>query len=93
MKPRPLSPTPYFDTWLRRTRKQLTASGRLSQVAAVLAVQDGTLTAREWEENLRAMLEGQFTPGMDVLVRIDGVLAGSPKADDGTIPPQQLDFF
>ena len=93
MKPRPLSPTPYFDTWLRRTRKQLTASGRLAQVAAVLASQDGTTTAREWEENLRSMLDGHFTPGMDVLVRIDGVLAGTPKADDGPTPPQQLDFF
>jgi hypothetical protein len=92
MKPHPLSATPYFDTWLRRTRKQLTTSGRLSQVAAVLAAQDGT-TPKEWEENLRAMLDGQSTPGMEVLVRIDGLLAGTPKAEDDTLPPQQLDFF
>jgi len=92
MKSRPLSSTPYFDTWLRRTRKQLTASGRLSQVAAVLASQDGT-TPKQWEDNLRAMLDGHTTPAIDVLVRIDGILAGTPKPEDDAPAPRQLDFF
>jgi len=91
MKPRLHSPTPYFDTWLRRTRKQLTNSGNLSQVAAVLASQDGTPPA-EWEEKLRAMLEGDAPPGLEILVRIDGILAGTPKpATENT--PEQLGLF
>ena len=91
MKPRAHSPTPYFDTWLRRTRKHLTASGRLSQVATVLASQDGT-TPVEWEEKLRAMLEGNTTPGLEILVRIDGILAGTPKSSTED-HSEQLGFF
>lgn len=91
MKTRAHSPTPYFDTWLRRTRKQLTASGRLSQVATVLADQDGT-TQAEWEEKLRAMLEGDATPGLEILVRIDGILAGTPKPNTEDTS-EQLGFF
>jgi hypothetical protein len=91
MKTRAHTPTPYFDTWLRRTRKQLTTSGRLSQVATVLADQDGT-TPAEWEEKLRAMLEGDTTPGLEILVRIDGILAGTPKSTPEQTS-EQLGFF
>jgi len=91
MKTRAHSPTPYFDTWLRRTRKQLTASGRLAQVATVLADQDG-ISPAEWEEKLRAMLEGDITPGLEILVRIDGILAGTPKLNSEDTP-KQLGLF
>jgi len=91
MKTRAHTPTPYFDTWLRRTRKQLTASGRLAQVATVLADQDGT-TLAEWEEKLRAMLEGDTTPGLEILIRIDGILAGTPKLNSEDTP-KQLGLF
>lgn len=81
----------YLDTWLRRTRKQLTTSGRLTQVASVLATQDG-LPAVHWEERLRAILNGESSPGIDVLTRIDAILAGNPQAvHDGQ--SEQLDFF
>lgn len=81
----------YLDTWLRRTRKQLTTSGRLTQVASVLAAQDGS-PAAHWEESLRAILDGETSPGIDVLTRIDAILAGTPKAvPDGQ--SEQLDFF
>lgn len=91
MKQRLHSPTPYFDTWLRRTHKHLTASGKLAQVATVLANQDGT-PPEAWEKKLRAMLEGEFTPDLEILVRIDGILAGSPKPrpDDTS---EQLGLF
>jgi len=82
----------YLDTWLRRTRKQLSASGRLSQVAAVLARDDGTPVA-DWEKTLREILDGGISPGLDVLTRIDAILAGTPKpAPDGE-PPGQTDLF
>ncbi|MFU8893945.1 MAG: hypothetical protein ACNA8L_09980 [Luteolibacter sp.] len=91
MKPRLHSPTPYFDTWLRRTRKHLTASGKLAQVATVLATQDGSAPAA-WEEKLRAMLEGEFTPGLEILVRIDGILSGTPKPSPNDTS-EQLGLF
>jgi len=91
MKTRAHTPTPYFDTWLRRTRKQLMSSGRMSQVATVLAGQDGT-SAADWEEKLRAMLEGDTAPGLEILVRIDGILAGTPKLNSEDTP-KQLGLF
>ncbi len=91
MKPRHLSPTPYLDTWLRRTRKQLTSSGKLAQVATLLASQDGCAAA-VWEEKIRDILSGETTPEIDILIRIDAILAGTPKP--GQSPADgQLDFF
>ena len=92
MKPRLHTHTPYFDTWLRRARKHLAASGRLSQVATVLARQDGT-TPESWEKTLRAMLAGQIAPGIEVLVRIDNLLAGSPAPNTRGDSPSQADLF
>lgn len=92
MKSRLHSPTPYFDTWLARTRKQLTASGKLAQVATVLASQDGT-TPEAWQGTLRAMLAEQIAPGIEVLVRIDNILAGSPKRVDHDSGPPQPGLF
>lgn len=92
MKSRLHSPTPYFDAWLRRTRKQLTTSGKLSQVAIVLAGQDGT-TRERWEETLRSMLDGRIAPGIEVLVRIDAILAGPPKTDAADATSQQANLL
>jgi hypothetical protein len=69
---------PYFDTWLRRTGRQLATSGRLSQVAMVLAAENGG-TADEWRARLRTVLEGGEIPSLDLLTRIDALLAGPSK--------------
>lgn len=82
----------YLDTWLRRTRKQLTASGRITQVAAVLAAEDGT-PAANWTQTLRAILDGEFPPDLDVLTRIDAILAGTPTRASPDEPTEQLDMF
>lgn len=66
---------PYFDAWLRRTGRQLAASGRLTQVAMALAGDDGG-SVEHWRRELRALLEGQRDPTLDLLTRIDGLLAG-----------------
>ncbi len=68
---------PYFERWLRRTRKQFAVSGRLSQVAFVLA-QEGEGTEAEWCTRLRTLLEGEETPSMELLTQIDALLAGQP---------------
>ncbi|RPJ32955.1 MAG: hypothetical protein EHM17_11930 [Verrucomicrobiaceae bacterium] len=74
---------PYFDAWLRRTSRQFAVSGRLSQTAVVLASENGG-TADEWSTRLRTLLEGGEVPSLELLTRIDALLAGpSPaRADD-----------
>lgn len=80
-----LSPErPYFETWLRRTRKQFASSGRLSQVAAVLALESGE-PSDTWRQRLRDLLDGGGTPSLDLLMRIDLILAKPSKCsmDEG----------
>lgn len=71
----PKNDRPYFETWLRRTGRQLAASGRLSQTAVVLAAEEGG-TPDEWRSRLRTLLEGNEIPSLDLLTRIDVLLAG-----------------
>ena len=70
---------PYLETWLRRTRKQLSASGRLSEIALILSREDGN-TAAHWSGYLREVLEEEVTPSLDLLTRIDAMLAKPVKA-------------
>jgi hypothetical protein len=65
---------PYLESWLRRARKQLAASGRLSELALILARQEGG-TAEHWSALVRGILDEQATPSLDLLTRIDAVLA------------------
>ena len=75
---------PYFEAWLRRTGRQLAVSGRLSQTAMVLAAEDGGCP-EEWRSRLRELLDGGEVPSLELLTRIDAVLAGpSPaRGEDG----------
>ena len=74
---------PYFEAWLRRTGKQLAVSGRLTQTAMVLAAEEGG-TVAEWRTRLRVLLEGNEVPSLELLTRIDALLAGPTafKSDD-----------
>ena len=65
---------PYFDAWLRRTGRQFAISGRLTQTALALAHEDGS-TVDEWRSRLRILLEGHEVPSLDLLTRIDALLA------------------
>ena len=67
-----------METWLRRTRKELAVSGRISGVAKLLA-QDGDADAEEWSSRLRNLLENDAQPTMDFIIRLDGVLARGSK--------------
>jgi hypothetical protein len=69
---------PYFEAWLRRTGKQLAISGRLTQTATILAREDGN-SIHSWITRLRVLLEGKETPSLDLLTRIDALLAGPSK--------------
>lgn len=70
---------PYLETWLRRTRKQLAASGRLSELAMVLATEDPS-TRDEWRLRLQRMVDGDVEPDLELLTKIDSLLA-KPAAD------------
>ena len=74
---------PYFEAWRRRTGRQLAASGRLTQTAMVLATENGG-TVDEWRSRLRTLMEGQEIPTIELLTRIDAILAGPsrPSTDD-----------
>ncbi len=74
---------PYFETWLRRTSRQFAVSGRLSQTATMLARENGGSTD-EWRVRLRTMLDGGQIPSIELLTRIDALLAGpsSSRNDD-----------
>jgi hypothetical protein len=70
---------PYLETWLRRTRKLLSASGRLSEIALILSLDDGN-TPDHWSRYLREVLDEEVTPSLDLLTRIDAILAKPVKA-------------
>lgn len=74
----PNSDRPYFDAWLRRTGRQFAVSGRLTETAMALAAADGG-SVDEWRTRLRVILEGQEVPSLDLLTRIDALLAGPAK--------------
>jgi hypothetical protein len=66
---------PYFDAWLRRTGRQFAVSGRLTETAMALAASEGG-SVDEWRARLRILLEGKEVPSLDLLMRIDMLLAG-----------------
>lgn len=70
---------PYFEAWLRRTGRQFAVSGRLTQTAMVLATENGG-TPEEWSARLRTLMEGNEVPSLDLLTRIDALLAGPSHA-------------
>lgn len=81
----PAAQKPYFEAWLKRTRRQLAPSGRLSEIAWILSLEDGSGHA-EWRARLRGLLEGGEVPSLDLLMKIDALLAGSKPASD----PEQV---
>ncbi len=65
---------PFLATWLRRTRKQLAPSGRLSELALILSRREGNSPVF-WSDWLRRVLEEEITPTLDELTAIDLLLA------------------
>ena len=65
---------PYLESWLRRMRKQLAGSGRLTELALILSREEGN-TPCYWSSFLRDVLDEVETPSLDLLTRIDALLA------------------
>lgn len=71
---------PYLEAWLRRTGRELSASGRLSEAALILSRKKGGETS-EWTERLRSILGREQDPGFELLTEIDAILARPAKRD------------
>ncbi|GAA5483051.1 hypothetical protein [Haloferula sargassicola] len=65
---------PFLAAWLRRTRKQLAPSGRLSELALILSRKEGG-TPGLWSDWLRRVLDEEISPTLDELTAIDLLLA------------------
>ena len=77
---------PYLENWLRRMRKQLSASGRLSEIALILSREEGN-TPEHWCTYLREVLEEETAPSLDLLTRIDALLAKPVASSAGSDTP------
>jgi len=75
---------PYYDAWLRRVRRELAPSGRLTEIALLLSRQGGG-SCEVWRARLQVLLAGAGTPSLDLLMRIDALLARAkePSGDGG----------
>ncbi len=77
---------PYLDAWLKRTGRELSVSGRLSELVLILSRKKGR-TPDEWREYLQRILRREEDPGFELLTEIDSILArpgkgSSPAAAD-----------
>jgi len=80
---------PYFEAWLRKTKRQFAVSGRLTQTATLLAAQ-GECTTEEWCARLRTVMDGREMPSIELLTRIDALLAGPSKVCEATYSQPSL---
>lgn len=80
---------PYLEAWLRRTGRELSASGRLSEAALILSRKKGG-DMGQWAERLRRILGREEDPGFELLTEIDAILSRPAKSDAPTIPAQDL---
>ena len=82
-------PKPYLETWLRRTRKQLSVSGRLTELTLILAG-EGEASQEVWRSRLQGILDGDEEPGLELLTKLDSLLAKPAKKSDGHNPHAEL---
>ncbi|MEP2777495.1 MAG: hypothetical protein ABJQ29_08185 [Luteolibacter sp.] len=65
---------PYLDAWLKRVGKQLSASGRLSELVLILS--GGMNSENEiWRKRLQRILDREEEPDPELLMKIDLILA------------------
>jgi len=64
----------YLEVWLKRMRKEFSSSGRLSEIAFILSKEDGS-PEREWQLRLRELMNGQIEPDMDLITKLESLIA------------------
>ncbi len=80
---------PYLEAWLRRTGRELSASGKLSEAALILSRKKGG-EAGEWTDRLRRILAREDDPGFELLTEIDAILARPAKRESSGSPDAEL---
>jgi hypothetical protein len=73
---------PFLETWLRRTRKQLSGSGRITELAWIMARKDPQFSQDGWRVKLQSIFQGAEEPSLELLTRIDTLLAKPAKKQD-----------
>ena len=63
----------YVEVWLRRTRKELAVSGKISELVFRLQ-QQASSQQHNWSVKLHQLLNGEWEPNMDELIHLDGLL-------------------
>lgn len=66
---------PFLETWLRRTRKQLSGSGRITELSWILARDNPQFSKDDWRLKLQAIFQGEEEPSLELLMQIDTLLA------------------
>ncbi|MGJ8641941.1 MAG: hypothetical protein ACSHX9_00920 [Luteolibacter sp.] len=67
-------PRPYLDAWLKRVGKQLSVSGRLSELVIILS--EGKKSDHDvWRKRLQRILDREEEPDPELLMKIDLILA------------------
>ncbi|MBK1882155.1 hypothetical protein JIN85_07005 [Luteolibacter pohnpeiensis] len=89
-QPKKKRPDPFLDAWVRRTRKQFSGSGMISQAAHIFAREEGG-DVDVWRRRLRSILNGRQAPTLEVLARLDKLAAGKPS--EPQIPPSEGELF
>lgn len=82
---------PYFEAWLRRAGRRLAVSGKLSQIAMVLA-KENEGDPQAWRQQLHRIMQGDDIPSLDLLTRIDALLIGPHSAKQKQSANQELLF-
>ena len=80
---------PYLDVWLKRTGRELASSGKVSELALILAGRNGE-EADDWRERLRRILAREEEPDLDLLTEIDSILARPAKGKPESIVEADL---
>lgn len=83
------SSKPYLDTWLKRVGKQLSASGRLSELVLILS-EGREAEQAGWRRKIQRILEREEEPDPELLMRIELILArpsrgGGSGGDEGDL--------
>lgn len=81
---------PFLDAWLKRTGRELSVSGRLSELVLILSRKKGG-DPEQWRERLQRILNREEDPGFELLTEIDSILARPSKGSPD--PHCEADLF
>lgn len=85
------NPRPYLDAWLKRVGKELSASGRLSELVLILS--GGHPTDQQlWRKRIQRILDRDDEPDPELLMKIDLILA-KPSEKSSSTGYEEGDLF